>query len=122
MIYEKELSDTVIELAKKVYAELGNGYLEKVYEKALMYEFGKVKIHAEQQFALAVTYDGSIIGEYYADIVVEKKIIIELKAIKVISTKHHAQLISYLKTTGIKVGYIINFGYFNCLQYKRIVF
>ena len=122
MIYEKELSDTIIELAKKVYAELGNGYLEKVYENALMSEFGKVKIHAEQQFALPVRYDGSIIGEYYADIVVEKKIIIELKAIKAISTKHHAQLISYLKTTGIKVGYIINFGYFNCLQYKRIVF
>ena len=122
MIYEKKLSDDIINIAKKVYTELGNGYLEKVYENGLMYEFAKVHYHAKQQFALPVYYDGISIGEYYADIIVENKIIIELKAINTISTKHYAQLISYLKTTGIKVGYIINFGHPNGLQYKRIVF
>jgi GxxExxY protein len=122
LIYEKELSDKIIDIAKHVYQVLGNGFLEKVYENSLMHDFEKSRLYAEQQFALPVIYDGLCVGEYFADIIVEKKIILELKAINTISTFHHAQLINYLKVTGIKVGYILNFGYVGGLQYKRLVF
>ena len=122
MIYEKDLSDKIVDIAKKIYAELVNGFLEKVYENSMMHDFGKARLRAEQQYSLPVMYDGICVGDYYADIIVENKIIIELKAIRTITALHYAQLINYLKATGIKVGYILNFGYAGGLQYKRIVF
>ncbi|MDA3814187.1 MAG: GxxExxY protein [Candidatus Cloacimonetes bacterium] len=122
MIYEKELSDKIIDIAKKIYAELGYGFLEKVYENSMMHDFGKDRLHADQQYPLPVMYDGICVGQYFVDVIVENKIIIELKAINLITALHHAQLINYLKATGIKVGYIINFGHVGGLQYKRLVF
>ena len=87
-----------------------------------MHDFGKSRLRAEQQFALPVLYDGVCVGDYYADIIVENKIILELKAINTITTFHHAQLINYLKVTGIKVGYILNFGHVGGFQFKRMGF
>lgn len=90
MIYEKELSDEIVEIAKRVYVELGNGFLEKVYENSFIHDFAKARLHAEQQFPIPVMYDGVCVGDYYTDIIVENKIIIELKAINTISVIHQA--------------------------------
>ena len=121
MIFNKELSDKIIGLAIEVHKNLGNGFLEKVYENALMLEFRKNHIHAEGQYAIPVYYKDEIVGEYFADILVEDRIILELKVSKAIDPIHEAQLLHYLKATGLKLGYILNFGIPNKLQFKRIV-
>ncbi|MBU0712575.1 GxxExxY protein [bacterium] len=121
MIYYKELSDKVIGSAIEVHKELGNGFLEKVYENALMIEFNLNGNSVKNQYQIPVLYKGKVVGEYFADILVEDKIILELKVAKSIEPIHEAQLIHYLKATGIKVGYILNFGYPHKLQFKRIV-
>ena len=122
MIYLKELSDKIIGCAIEVHRKLGNGFLEKVYENALMIESIKNGLNAISQEKIDVKYDGYFVGEYYADIIVENKIILELKSCEKIHDVHKAQLINYLKATSKKVGYIINFGSQNKLEFKRIVF
>ena len=121
MIYSKDLSDKIIGLAIEAHRTLGNGFLEKVYENALMYEFGLNGINAEQQKPINVVYKGEVIGEYFADILVENLIILELKVARVIDSIHIAQLMHYLQSTNVKVGYIINFGSPGKLEFKRIV-
>jgi len=121
MVYEKELSDRVIGCAFEVYNYLKNGYLEKVYEKSLMKEFEINQINAISQYPIKVLYKDSIVGDYYADILVENKIVLELKCCSNIDNSHIAQLINYLTATNIKVGYILNFGNEEQLQFKRIV-
>ena len=86
-----------------------------------MHELRKNNIYCESQFPIKVVYDNIIVGEYYADIFIEKKIILELKVCKNIDNSHIAQLINYLTATNIKVGYILNFGSENKLQFKRVV-
>lgn len=93
-----------------VYNQLGAGFLEKVYENAMLVELKKLDLKAVQQHPINVFYDDTIIGEYFADIVVEDKVIIELKAISGITVAHEIQLQNYLKATGMKVGLLINFG------------
>lgn len=88
---------------------LGAGFLEKVYENALLIELRKRGLKAESQVPLTVTYKGEIVGEYFADIVVEDSVIVELKAVEQLQKIHEAQLINYLKTTGFKVGLLVNF-------------
>ena len=122
MIYLKELSDKIIDCAIEVHRKLGNGFLEKVYENALIIELKKNNINAMSQKKIGVKYEGQLVGEYYADIIVENKIILELKSCEKIHDIHKAQLINYLKATSKKVGYIINFGSQNQLEFKRIVF
>ncbi|MBT6797573.1 MAG: GxxExxY protein [Candidatus Marinimicrobia bacterium] len=122
MIHQKELSDKIIGIAIEVHKSLGNGYLEKVYENALMLDFYQDRIPAEQQVALPVKYKNKIIGNYFADIVVGASIILELKtAIKILPV-HEAQLIHYLKSSEMKVGYLLNFGSENKLEFKRMVY
>ena len=122
MIHQKELSDKIIGIAIEVHKSLGNGYLEKVYENALMLDFYQDRIPAEQQVALPVKYKNKIIGNYFADIVVGASIILELKtAIKILPI-HEAQLIHYLKSSEMKVGYLLNFGSENKLEFKRMVY
>jgi GxxExxY protein len=121
MIYFKELSDKIIGLAIEVHKCLGNGFLEKVYENALMIEFKNNNIVAEQQHSIPVRYKENIVGEYYADILVEKKILLELKTVKRIESIHEAQLIHYLKATSLKLGYILNFAVPLKLEFKRII-
>ena len=122
MFYYKEISDKIIGAAFEVYNTLGNGFLEKVYENSLMEELKIRKINAVNQKPISVRYKNKIVGEYFADLIVENKIIIELKVCKEIAPEHEAQLINYLKATGVKVGYILNFGYKEKLQYQRIVY
>ncbi len=121
MIYFKELSDKIIGLAIEVHKNFGNGFLEKVYENALMIEFQENNINALQQYAIPISYKGKSVGEYYADILVENKVILELKTVRRIEPIHEAQLLHYLKATDLKVGYILNFASGIKLEFKRIV-
>ncbi len=88
---------------------LGYGFLEKVYEKALMVELKLKGLKAESQVPINVQYKGEVVGEYYADIVVENQVILELKSIHSLQKIHEAQLLNYLKATGYKIGLLVNF-------------
>ncbi len=121
MIYEKELSDKIIDCAFEVHKTLGYGFLEKVYENSLKHEIETVGIKIEQQAAIRVIYKDIIAGDYRADLFVEKKIILELKAEKQMNNGHEAQLLNYLKATNVKIGYLLNFGKYK-LEFKRMVF
>ena len=88
---------------------LGAGFLEKVYEKALIIELRERGLMAESQTPIEVRYKDQIVGEYYADIRVEREVILELKAVDQLQKVHEAQLLNYLKATGYKIGLLINF-------------
>ena len=88
---------------------LGPGFLEKVYENALLLELENRGLEADKQVPIKVTYKDNLVGEYFADILVENQVIIELKTVKNIDKNHEAQLLNYLKATGIKVGILVNF-------------
>ena len=106
----KELSFQIMAAAFEVHNTLGYGFLESVYEKALMKEFRMRGIFAESQKTITVFYKGEEVGSYCADIVVDSKIILELKAVEFLNRAHEAQLLNYLKGTGFKLGILINFG------------
>lgn len=89
---------------------MGYGFLERVYENAMMIELKKLGLNAEKQKAISVYYDDETVGEYFADIVVDNKIIIELKAAESLCSEHECQLVNYLKATDIDVGLLFNFG------------
>ncbi len=120
-IFEKELSQTIIKCAFEVYNKLGYGFLEKVYENSLMVELAQKNIKAAQQVPITVYYKNKVVGEYKADILVEDKIIIELKAEKFLNKEHAAQILNYLKASKIKIGYLINFGV-KGVEFKRFIF
>ncbi len=105
-----ELSDKVLKAFYKVYNTLGYGFLEKVYEQSMMIELRKMGIMCERQKPIKVYYDDNLVGEYFADLIVENDIIIELKAAEKICPEHVAQLVNYLKATEIEVGLLLNFG------------
>ena len=117
----KKLTEKIIKIFYKVYNKLGYGFLEKVYENAMMFEFKREGIPAVSQFAIKVLYENEIVGEYFADIMVEDTIIIELKAIDSLKKVHEAQLLNYLKATGTKIGFLVNFTYPKA-EIKRFVF
>jgi len=104
------LTEIIIGCAMKVSNTLGVGFLEKVYENELAVELRKTALVAEQQKQILVKYDGVIVGDYCADILVNGRVILELKAAKLIDEIHKAQLLNYLKATGLRVGLILNFG------------
>ena len=106
----KTLTAAIISIFYKVYNILGYGFLEKVYENAMMYEFKKAGISAASQSPIAVKYEKEIIGEYFADILVDDKVIVEIKAAKRLAPDHKAQLLNYLKATDKEVGLLLNFG------------
>ena len=104
------LTEAIIQAFYTVYNALGYGFLEKVYENALLLELRRRGLQVEQQAPIKVYYAGQVIGEYFADLLVEGKVIVELKAAEAISPAHEAQLLNYLKATGISVGLLLNFG------------
>jgi len=106
----KELTEKIIKIFYRVYNKLGYGFLEKVYENAMMIEFKKEGIPAVSQSAIKVFYRGEVIGEYYADILVDNKVIVEIKAAKRLAKENEAQLLNYLKATNVEVGLLLNFG------------
>jgi GxxExxY protein len=105
-----ETTDKIIACAYEVYNKLGFGFTEKVYENAMMIKLLEKKVPAVQQAPINVYFDGKLIGEYFADILVADKVITELKATTILSKAHEVQLVNYLKATGIRVGLLINFG------------
>lgn len=109
MLYQ-DLSDKIIKCFYEVYNILGYGFLEKVYESALFNELKISGLNCERQKKIDVYYKATLIGEYYADIIVEDKIILELKAAEAICEEHEFQLINYLKATNVEVGLLLNFG------------
>jgi len=104
----------------EVSRTLGAGFLEKVYEKALMIELKERRMRVINQAPIKVSYKNTIVGEYFADMLVEDKVIIELKAVENISKLHEAQILNYLKATGIQVGLLVNFKHPKA-EIKRMV-
>ena len=116
----KELTEKIIKIFYKVYNKLGYGFLEKVYENAMMIEFRREVVSAISQSLIKVFYENEIVGEYFADILVDDKVIVEIKAARTLALEHEAQLLNYLKATNIEVGLLLNFG--PKPQIKRKVF
>lgn len=110
MLLYEELSNKIIRAYYNVLDNLGEGLLEKVYENAMCIELEEMGIPFEHQKAMTVTYKGRVVGDYIADIVVDNKIILELKAIPFLTSHNTSQIINYLTITGCKVGYLLNFG------------
>jgi GxxExxY protein len=107
---EYDLAGKVIGLAMKVHSTLGAGFLESVYHRALAHELMKAGIQFESEKPLNVVYDGILVGEFFADLLVETELIVELKAVQALATVHEVQTVNYLVATGIDVGLLINFG------------
>ena len=114
------ISEIIIGAAYEVSNSLGAGFLEKVYENALSHELRKVKMKVEQQKSIKVYYDSMVVGDYFADLIVNETVIVELKTAKHIDNSHLAQTLNYLKATGLKLGLIINFGNPK-VEIKRVV-
>jgi len=106
----KEVTETIIGCAYRVYNKMGFGFLESVYEKCLLIELHKLGLDTESQKPITVYYEDEIVGEFVADIIVNDAIIIELKSVKRIIKAHEVQLVNYLVATGKPVGLILNFG------------
>ena len=107
---EFDLAGRVIGLAMKVHSRLGPGYLESIYQNALAYELQRAVIPVRTGFPLSVRYEGVVVGEFIADMLVERSLIIENKAVLSLAVAHEVQLVSYLTTTGIDEGLLLNFG------------
>ncbi len=106
----KELTNKIIKCFYKIYNTLGYGFLEKVFEKSMLIELRDMGLKAEAQKSIKVYYEGHLVGDYFADIIVEDKVILELKTAESIIEEHEFQLINYLKATDIEVGLLLNFG------------
>jgi GxxExxY protein len=116
----EELSKKIIGAAIEVHRELGPGFLENIYEEALKLELFEHRLHYDNQKEIKIKYLGAEIGTHRLDLLVENKIIVELKAVKEFADIHFAQLRSYLKATGLKVGLLLNFAK-PALEIKRVV-
>ncbi len=115
-----ESTEKIIGVFFKVYNTLGYGFAEKVYENALAIELCNLGLKVEQQKSITVYYEGSIVGEYIADVIVNDAVMLELKAVRQMLEDHEAQLLNYLKATPIEVGLLLNFG--PKAEFKRKVF
>lgn len=119
MLYE-DITSQIIKAFYKVNNTLGFGFLEKVYENALKLELTKVGFKVNQQKNIRVHYEAVEVGDYYADLIVNDVVIIELKAAESLCEEHEAQLINYLKATNIEVGLLLNFG--KKAEFRRKIF
>ncbi|MDH3944437.1 MAG: GxxExxY protein [Anaerolineae bacterium] len=115
-----EITEMVIGCAYEVGNTLGTGFLEKVYENALAHEIRKAGLRVLQQHALRVYYDDVIVGEFFADLLVQDKVLVELKVTESLSKLHMAQCLNYLKATNMKICLLINLGKPR-VQIKRVV-
>ena len=118
LLYE-EITGKILAASFEVINELGSGFLEGVYEKALTIALRDTGLDVQVQVPLKVIFRGHCVGEYYADLLVEDKVIVELKAVKALLPEHQAQVINYLKATSRKVGLLRNFGHPK-LEYYRL--
>lgn len=105
-----DITEKIIKAYYNVYNTLGYGFLEKVYENAMFMELASMGLYVEKQSPIKVHYQGKEVGEYYADLIVNQSVIVELKAAEALCEEHEYQLINYLKATDIEVGLLLNFG------------
>lgn len=120
-LLEKELTEKIIGVCLEISNEVGAGFLESVYQKATLLALQQDGLDARAQVPLEVCFRGSVVGEFFADILVEGRVILELKASRSLLPEHEAQLMNYLRATGIRVGLLINFGKPR-MEWRRIVF
>ncbi len=116
----EQLTERIIAAFYHVYNALGWGFLEKVYHNALLHELRKRGLRVETKVKFDVYYDGELVGEYFADIVVEQLVILELKAMENLAPEHETQLVNYLKASSVDVGLLLNFG--PKPQFRRKIF
>lgn len=107
---QNQLTHRIIEAFYKVYNTLGYGFLEKVYEKAMYYELSRSGIYVNAQVPVTVYYEDTEVGNYWADLIVEQQVIVEIKAAAELRCEHEFQLINYLRATEIELGLLLNFG------------
>jgi GxxExxY protein len=119
MLHE-ELTGSIIKVFYSVYNELGLGFLEKVYQNSMMITLAKGGMKAEAQKKINVHFQEQVVGEYYADIIVNDSVILELKAAEALIEEHELQLINYLKATEMEVGLLLNFG--SKPEFRRKIF
>lgn len=115
-----QITEKIIGAFFAVHSRLGPGFLEKVYENALAIELSKAGLKSEQQKPVKVFYREQIVGEFFADVLVEEKILVELKAVKNLADAHFAQCLNYLKATKLPVGFLVNFGEAS-VKFKRLI-
>jgi len=120
VLKHEELSKKIIGCAYNVHKELGHGFLEKVYKNALVVELQETGIKCAVEVPLKVLYHQKVVGDYYADMIVDDKIIVEVKAVSELEAVHEVQLVNYLKATGLHIGLLINFG--QSVKVKRRIF
>ena len=120
MLLHQDLTDQIIKVFYKVYNALGHGFLEKVYENAIVIELERIGYRVEQQKPIKVFYGGQAVGDYFADLIVDELVILELNTADAICEAHEAQLLNYLRATEIEVGLLLNFG--TKPQFKRKIF
>jgi GxxExxY protein len=106
----EEITHKIIGAAYKVHNELGFGFLESVYKKALSIELTKLGLKAEAERPLKVYYSGSVVGDFFTDLFVENSVVVELKSVQKLSKEHGAQVVNYLKALKLDIGLLINFG------------
>lgn len=114
---DEALTRQIIGCAYKVHNALGAGFLEKVYENALRIELVKQKLKVIQQAPIKVYYEGEMVGDYFADLWINERVIVEIKAVENLHKRHEVQLVNYLTATGVDIGLLINFG--SSVQVKR---
>lgn len=119
-LLHKDITDKIIKAFYRVYNELGFGFLEKVYQNALFLELIELGLFCEKQKQIKLYYKGKIVGEYFADVIANNQVIIELKAAEALIEEHELQLVNYLKATEIEVGILLNFG--KSPEFKRKFF
>lgn len=119
-ILHKSITDIILKVYYEVYNELGYGFLEKVYQNAMYFELQSLGYKVEAQKQIKVYFKKKLVGEYYSDLLVEDKVIVELKATELLMNVHVAQIMNYLKATPIEVGLLLNFG--EEPEFKRLIY
>ncbi len=119
-LIHKELTEKIIKAAYKVHNTLGPGYLESIYQNALIIELQNMGFKCDAEKSVKIFYSGHEIGEHRLDLIIEEKVIVELKAVSEFHPVHKAQIISYLKATGLKVALLLNFGK-EKVEFKRFI-
>jgi GxxExxY protein len=119
-LLHKKNTDSILKAYYAVYNQLGYGFIEKVYQNAMYFELKSLEYKVEAQKQIRVYFKSQLVGEYYADLLVEDKVTVELKACELLMNVHIAQLMNYLKATEIEIGLLLNFG--EDPEFKRIIY
>ncbi|NTW59979.1 MAG: GxxExxY protein [Nitrospirae bacterium] len=120
-LINEQLTEKIIGICFEVLNELGSGFLESVYQRAVAITLLQAGLKVQEQVPLKVSFRGRVVGEFYADVVVEDQVVLEMKSVKSLAAEHEAQLLNYLKATGMKVGLLLNFNR-SKFEWKRLVY